>query len=40
MKVALPDPETFGESGPKPWEKIDSDNYTSLFDFEEDNKEN
>jgi len=38
MGFTLPDPETFGESGPKPWEKIDSDDYTSLFDFEEDNK--
>lgn len=36
MSIDLPDPETFGESGPKPWEKIDEDEYTSLFDFEND----
>lgn len=33
--VTIPDPETFGESKPKPYEGIDSDDYHSLFDFED-----
>jgi hypothetical protein len=38
MGVTPPDPETFGKSGPKPWEEIDPDDYTSLFEVEEDNE--
>lgn len=34
MNLTFPDPEMFGESGPRPWEKIESDDYHSLFDFE------
>jgi hypothetical protein len=36
MAIDFPDPNAFGESEPKPHEKIDPDEYTSLFDFEED----
>jgi len=38
MSFSLPDPEEYGKSETKPWEKIDSDNYTSLFDFEDKNE--
>jgi hypothetical protein len=36
MATTLPDPETFGEPKPKPSDRIDSDEYHSLFDFEEE----
>lgn len=36
MSVTIPDPDEFGESGPKPHEKIDSDDYHSLFDYEDE----
>lgn len=36
MALNFPDPEDFGKSGPKPCEKIDSNDYHSLFDFEEE----
>lgn len=36
MSLSFPDPDTFGESGPKPSDKIDPDDYHSLFDYEED----
>jgi hypothetical protein len=34
----LPDPDTFGESGPKPSDSIDADDYHSLFEWEETEK--
>lgn len=33
MSITLPDPEQFGESGPKPWERIDEDEYHSLDEW-------
>jgi hypothetical protein len=34
----LPDPEKFGETAPKPSEKIDSEDYHSLFEWEDTEK--
>ena len=33
--TTLPDPDEFGKSEAKPCDSIDSDDYHSLFDFEE-----
>lgn len=35
MSITLPDPDLFGVSGPKPCEKIDEDEYHSLYEWEE-----
>jgi len=33
MALDFPDPETFGNSGPKPHERIDPDDYHGLTEF-------
>lgn len=39
MSAKIPDPDTFGESGPKPHEGIDPDDYHSLYEWEEETEE-